>query len=214
MNLFSKIKCIFILITLLFIYTCICAFSYTNAVFSNISNNVFRLHVIAASDSQDDQSLKYVVRDSVLEYVNEITKNLESKEQIIETVSSKTEEIKKIAEETIRLNGYNYSVEVEIGNFNFPTKTYGNVSFPTGNYDALRIKIGKAEGQNWWCVMFPPLCFVDISSGVLSEDSKEVLEENLSEEEYNLVSNKNYTVKFKIVEFLQNIGTKIAMVKD
>ena len=213
MNLFSKFKRIFILIILFTIYTCICAFSYTNAVFSSISDNVFRLHVIAASDSDEDQSLKYIVRDSVLQYVNEITKNLKSKDQIIEAVSNNTEEIKKIAEETIKSNGYNYSVEIDVGNFNFPTKTYGDVSFPTGYYDALRIKIGKAEGQNWWCVMFPPLCFVDISSGVLSEDSKEVLEENLSEEEYNLVSNEDYAVKFKIVEFLQNIGTKIAVVK-
>ena len=207
MNLISKFKRIFILITLFIIYTCICAFSYTNAVFSNISDNVFRLHVIAASDSEDDQSLKYIVRDSVLKYVNKITNKLESKEQIIETVSNNTEEIKK-------LNGYNYNVEVEIGNFNFPTKTYGDVSFPSGNYDALRIKIGEAKGQNWWCVMFPPLCFVDVSSGVLSEDSKEVLEENLSEEEYNLISNEDYAIKFKIVEFLQNIGTKIAVVKN
>ena len=214
MNLFSKIKYIFILITLFIIYTCICAFSYTNAVFSNISNNVFRLHVIAASDSQDDQALKYIVRDNVLKHVNEITKNLESKEQIIKTVSSNREKIKEIAEETIKLNGYNYSVEVEVGNFNFPTKTYGDVSFPTGNYDALRIKIGEANGQNWWCVMFPPLCFVDISSGFLSEDSKNILEENLSQEEYNLVSNENYTVKFKIVELLQNINTKIAVVRN
>lgn len=214
MNLISKFKRIFILITLFIIYTCICAFSYTNAVFSNISDNVFRLHVIAASDSEDDQSLKYIVRDSVLKYVNKITNKLESKEQIIETVSNNTEEIKKIAEETIKLNGYNYNVEVEIGNFNFPTKTYGDVSFPSGNYDALRIKIGEAKGQNWWCVMFPPLCFVDASSGVLSEDSKEVLEENLSEEEYNLISNEDYAIKFKIVEFLQNIGTKIAVVKN
>ena len=91
MNLISKFKRIFILITLFIIYTCICAFSYTNAVFSNISDNVFRLHVIAASDSEDDQSLKYIVRDSVLKYVNKITNKLESKEQIIETVSNNTE---------------------------------------------------------------------------------------------------------------------------
>jgi len=214
MSLFSKFKRIFILISLFIIYTCICAFSYTNAVFSNISNNVFRLHVIAASDSEDDQSLKYIVRDSVLDYVDKITNNLKSKEEIIKTVSNNTDEIKKIAEETIRLNGYNYTVEVEVGNFNFPTKTYGDISFPSGNYDALRIKIGEAKGQNWWCVMFPPLCFVDVSSGVLSEDSKKVLEEELTEEEYNLVSNEDYKVKFKIVEFLQTIGTKIAVVKN
>ena len=214
MNLFSKFKRIFILIFLFIIYTCICAFSYTNAVFSSISDNVFRLHVIAASDSDEDQALKYIVRDSVLQYINEITKGLESKDQIIDAVSNNTKEIKRIAEETIHTNGYDYTVEIEIGNFEFPTKTYGDVSFPAGYYDALRIKIGKAEGQNWWCVMFPPLCFVDVSSGIVPEESKQVLEENLSEEEYNLVSNEDYAVKFKIVEFLQNISTKLALVTD
>ena len=108
----------------------------------------------------------------------------------------------------IKENGYNYDVNIRIGNFEFPTKTYGDISFPAGNYDALRIEIGEAQGQNWWCVMFPPLCFVDVTSGVVPDESKEVIKDNLNEEEYNLISdNESSDVKFKfsLIEFFKNI---------
>ena len=118
-----------------------------------------------------------------------------------------------LPKKTIIENGYDYNVEVEIGNFSFPTKTYGDISLPAGFYDALRVKIGKAEGQNWWCVMFPPLCFVDISSGIVPTESKENLKENLDSEEYTLISDnesEDIKLKFKIVEMLQNIGIAIS----
>jgi len=107
--------------------------------------------------------------------------------------------------QTIKSNGYNYDVEIEIDNFNFPTKTYGDISLPAGYYDALRVKIGKASGQNWWCVMFPPLCFVDVSTGIVPEESKELLGENLTEEDYLLISENTTEIKFKfkIIEFFQ-----------
>lgn len=195
-----------ILIFLLFIYILISASAYTNAVCSDISDSVFRLHVIANSNSSEDQNLKYIVRDNVLEYMNSITSGVTSKEKIIEIVSNHLEEFKQIAQNTVYENGFDYEVSIEIGNFEFPTKTYGDVSFPAGLYDALKIKIGNANGQNWWCVMFPPLCFIDVSSGIVPEDSKEVLESELSEEEYSLVTGagSESRIKFKIVEVLQN----------
>ena len=88
-------------------------------------------------------------------------------------------DFQKIAEQTIIDNGYNYSVKININNFYFPTKNYGDISLPAGLYDALRVEIGEAKGQNWWCVMFPSLCFIDISSGIVDDDSKEILENNL-----------------------------------
>ena len=97
---------------------------------------------------------------------------------------------------------------MQIGDATFPTKTYGDISLPAGNYDALKVKIGKADGQNWWCVMFPPLCFVDVSSGIVPDSSKEELRENLNEEEYDLISENNdqeINFKFKLVEFFQNL---------
>ena len=203
-----------ILIFLLFIYTIICAVSYVNAVSSNIESSVFRLHVIANSDSKEDQDLKYIVRDNILTYINEISKNASTKEEVIEIARNNIDIIKQISQETVYENGYNYSVNIKIGNFAFPTKQYGDISLPAGYYDALRVEIGSASGQNWWCVMFPPLCFVDVSSGVVPEESKEVLQENLSYEEYNLLSenqnNSDMNFKFKIVELFQNIGIKLA----
>ena len=157
---------------LLFIYISICAFSYVNAVSSDIQNSVFRLHVIANSNSEDDQSLKYLVRDKILEYINSMSDNQFSKEDIIKFTNENLDKIKGIAQATVIENGYNYPVKVSIGNFSFPTKTYGDISFPAGSYDALKIEIGKAEGRNWWCVMFPPLCFVDVTSGIVPEESK------------------------------------------
>lgn len=196
-----------LLIILLFIYILLSAISYTNAVCSDISDTVFRLHVIANSDNLDDQILKYLVRDKILEYMNSITVTTQTKEEIIKLISEHLEDFKNIAQNTVYENGFDYEVSVEIGNFEFPTKTYGDVSFPAGLYDALRIKIGNAEGQNWWCVMFPPLCFIDVSSGIVPENSKEILESELSEEEYNFVtsSKTENRIKFKIVEVLQNI---------
>ena len=208
----SYFKRFCLIIALLFIYTIICAFSYVNAVSSNIQDSVFRLHVIANSDSSEDQSLKYIVRDKVLEYVNSISNNSSSKDEVIALVKENINQIQKVAEQTIYENGYNYSVKLNIGNFAFPTKTYGDISFPAGFYDAVKLEIGEAKGQNWWCVMFPPLCFVDVTSGIVPEDSKDTIKENLSQEEYNLLSKNTEDInfKFKIVEMFQNITIKLA----
>ena len=208
----KKFKNFVLIVFLFFIYISICAFSYTSAVSKNIEDSVFRLHVIANSNEENDQNLKYRVRDKILEYINLISQGENSKENIINIVNNNKDEIKKIAENVVYENGYNYSVKVSVGNYAFPTKQYGDISFPAGFYDALKVEIGKAEGQNWWCVMFPPLCFVDVTSGIVPNDSKEILQENLSQEEYNLISKNTDDInfKFKIVEMFQNINIKIA----
>lgn len=195
---FNKlIKRIFILLILLCIYVFVCAFSYVSAVSNNISNSVFRLHVIANSNEEFDQNLKYLVRDNVLEYVNKISNGSSSKEEVIKITNEHIDDIQKVAEQTIYDNGYNYNVNIKIGNFEFPTKNYGDISLPAGYYDALRIEIGNACGKNWWCVMFPPLCFVDVSSGIVPDDSKEKIKENLDEEEFDLISTSSSEAKFK-----------------
>ena len=202
----SKFKRFILVSVLLILYVCISAVSYTHAVTTDIADSVFRLHVIANSDSDEDQNLKYIVRDKVIEYMSSISQNASSKEEVIEIAKANLDKIQAVATQTIRDNGYTYSVNVEVGNFSFPSKRYGDITLPPGYYDALRIKIGKAEGQNWWCVMFPPLCFVDVTSGVVPDESKEIMKENLSKEEFDLISkNSNEVkVKFKIVEVLQN----------
>lgn len=202
-------KKIIILFLLLFLYTTICVFSYVQAVSQNISNSVFRLHVIANSDSDEDQLLKYKVRDSLIKYMNNICNNCSSKEEALSIVNNNKENFKQVAINTIKNEGYNYNVNIEIGNFEFPTKHYGDISLPAGFYDALKVEIGNAKGQNWWCVMFPSLCFVDISSGIVPDESKEDLQDVLSDEEYSIISDKSnfaIKIKFKLLEFFTNSG--------
>lgn len=203
----SKIGILFILSLLLFLYTTICAISYVDAVSSDISNSVFRLHVIANSNSDEDQALKYKVRDNLLNYMNNLCENCNSKEDAIKIVSKHQEEFKQIALETVKNEGFSYDIKIEIGNFEFPTKHYGDISLPAGFYDALKVEIGKAEGRNWWCVMFPSLCFVDISSGIVPDESKEELQNVLSDEEYAIISDNNnpsIKLKFKLLELFTN----------
>ena len=206
----SKVKMVIILTFLFFVYTTICAISYANDVSTDIADSVFRLHVIANSDSEVDQNLKYIVRDDLLEYMNTLCTNCTSKEDAITIANEHIEDFKEIALNTIKAQGFDYSVNVSIGNFEFPTKHYGDISLPAGYYDALKVEIGEAKGQNWWCVMFPPLCFVDTSSGIVPEESKEDLENSLTDEEFSIVSdneeNITFKLKFKILEILNDTG--------
>ena len=203
----KKVKNSLILLFLLFIYICISAISYVTAVSRDIEQSVFRLHVIANSDSEEDQNLKYKVRDNLIEYMNDICKDVTNKNDAINIAKEHSDEFLTIAQDTIKENGYDYNVSIEIGNFSFPTKNYGDVSLPAGYYDAIRVKIGKAEGQNWWCVMFPPLCFVNVSAGIVPDESKELIKQELTEEEYSIVTNEdNANIQFKIglIEWFKN----------
>ncbi len=204
----------FILLILFFIFLCFSAYSYVNAVSSDISSGVFRLHVIANSDSEEDQDLKYKVRDALLNYMNSICADATSKCEAIDIAKSHVEDFKKIALSVVYDNGFSYDVNVVVGEYYFPTKDYGDVSLPSGIYDALRVEIGSANGHNWWCVMFPPLCFVDISSGIVPDSSKEILKDNMSDEGYELVTDSSdsseLNFKFKLVELFEDFKLKLA----
>ena len=204
----------FLLSIVIILFLAISAFSYVNAISTNLADSVFRLHVIANSDSQEDQNLKYKVRDSLIEYMNTLVNSSYSKDDVIKIAKEHLNEFKNIAQNVIKENEFDYPVNVEIGNFSFPSKTYGDISFPSGFYDALKVEIGESKGQNWWCVMFPPLCFVDVTSGVVPEESKENLEDNLGTEEYDIISESNdntyVNIKFKIIEFFENMKIKLA----
>lgn len=205
--------CFITLSILLALYIFISELFYVSEISTNLAKNVFRLHIIANSDSDEDQNLKYKVRNDLINYMNSVNSTSNSKEETIKFVSNHIEDLKKIANQTIKDNGFSYDVNVEVGNFKFPTKIYGDISLPSGNYDALEIKIGKAEGQNWWCVLYPSLCFVDVTSGIVPEESKESLKESLSEEEYALISDNespSINFKFKLVEFFTNNNIFIA----
>ena len=208
-----KIGRIFVILILLSLFILISAISYVDAVSNNIADSVFRLHVIANSDSKEDQELKLKVRDELLSYMNIISKDSTNKQEAMQIANEHKEEFTQIAEKVIKENGYNYTVNVQIGKADFPTKYYGDITLPAGTYDALKVQIGEAKGQNWWCVMFPPLCFVDVSTGIVPDNSKQELKQSLDDEEYDLISktdNNEISFKFKIVELFQNwrLGNK------
>ena len=174
-------------------------------------NKLIRFHVIANSDSDEDQNLKLKVRDAVIDYLQpklELSSSIEESETIIK---SEYKELENISKNIVLENGYKYDISVGIDYSTFPTKQYSNVVLPAGEYKALRIIIGEGKGKNWWCVMFPPLCFVDEQSSIIDTDTDKKLREVLTEEEYALIAQNNkkqvnkVEVKFKIVEILQNI---------
>lgn len=203
-----KISKIFVILILLSIFILISAVSYVDAVSNDIANSVFRLHVIANSDSDEDQNLKLKVRDELLVYMNSISLESKTKQEAMQIANENIQEFKQIAEKVIKENGFNYTVNVQIGEANFPTKYYGDIALPAGSYDALKVQIGEAKGQNWWCVMFPPLCFVDVSTGIVPDNSKQELKQSLNDEEYDLISKKDeneISFKFKIIELFQNL---------
>lgn len=208
-----KIGRIFVILTLLSIFILISAISYVDAVSNNIADSVFRLHVIANSDSEEDQKLKLKVRDELLSYMNIISKDSTNKQEAMKIANEHKKEFTQIAEKVIKENGYDYTVNIQVGKADFPTKYYGDITLPAGTYDALKVQIGDAKGQNWWCVMFPPLCFVDVSTGIVPDNSKQELKQSLDDEEYDLISktdDNEISFKFKIVELFQNwrLGNK------
>lgn len=198
-----KLSKIIIILFLLFIYTSICAYSYAQTISNDISNNIFRLHIIANSNSEEDQNLKYKIRDNIISYMNLICKDCKTKNDALIIAKENIDIFKKIALDTIKENGFNYNVSVELGTFDFPTKDYGTISIPSGTYDALRIKIENAEGQNWWCVMFPSLCFIEPTSATFEPESSELLQDNMSNETFNVItktSKPELKLKFKLIE--------------
>lgn len=202
----KKIKYIIFLVILLGLFLLVSAVSYASTISKDLSENFFRLHILANSDSKEDQELKLKVRDAVISYMETLSYEGLTKNEAVILTTEHLEDFKNIAKQVIEENNYNYDVNLEVGNFYFPTKEYGNISLPAGFYDGLKIEIGEANGQNWWCSLFPPLCFVDISSGVIDETAENELKENLSDEEFAIITGDSEEVKlkFKLLELLSN----------
>ncbi|MBS5886426.1 MAG: stage II sporulation protein R [Clostridium sp.] len=171
--------------------------------YEDIVNEIIRFHVIANSDSEEDQNLKLKVRDKVIEYVSDKLKDCKDLSEAREFIVNNKSTIESIAKDTIIENGYSYEVTSMLSRENFPDKVYGDLVFPQGEYEAYRILIGEAKGQNWWCVMFPPLCFVDGTKDAV--DSKEIekkISEGKDKDENDINSttknkNKKAEIKFK-----------------
>ena len=189
----------------------------TELNYDDIQDKLIRFHVIANSDTDEDQNLKLKVRDKVVEALSEKLSNVNSLEEAENVLKENIDYVNEIAKEVIEENNYTYEVNTMLSYENFPDKVYGDYIFPQGNYEAFRVIIGEGKGQNWWCVMFPSLCFVDESkNSVDSSDLKEEIENiepknnettNENNEKNKESSNVNNGVKFKfkIVEVIKGI---------
>lgn len=188
--------------------------SYAQDVNAGLSQNLVRLHVVANSDSAADQALKLEVRDAIIEYMKV---ELATSKDINETraiINNNLKNIEEVSNKVIKKNNSSYSVKASMGNYDFPTKTYGDIALPAGEYQALRVVIGEGTGANWWCVLFPPLCFVDATHGTIPDSVKQDLKSSLSTEEYAIITSADndgdipIKIKFKVVEFLQDSKIK------
>lgn len=175
-------------------------------IFEDISEKLIRFHVLANSDSDIDQDLKLRVKDEVLKYISPILNESQSLEESREILKREDKNIIKIAEDYIKSQGFDYTVETTLTRENFPVKEYGNIVLPQGEYEAYRILIGEGKGQNWWCVMFPPLCFIDVTKGQVAYDETEKkMKDVLSEEEFKSVNKKenNVNFEFKVIDLFK-----------
>lgn len=172
----------------------------------SIAEKVLRFHVIANSDSAKDQALKLKVRDAVGKEMAEVFADVGSREACEAIAAEKLDEIECIARRVIAAEGYDYEACAFVKEVDFPAKTYGDYIFPAGEYEALEVVIGEGAGQNWWCVMYPNMCFSGSVYEVVDEEAGEALKEVLSEEEYaEVFSEGEYEVRFRYLTFLNEL---------
>lgn len=189
-----------------------------DSILGDIKDKIIRLHVVANSDSPEDQTLKLQIRDVIIKELEPKLKNLKNQDEVKALIISSIEQLKTTAEMEMKRLGKNFPIDIELGTFEFPTKVYGYLSFPAGSYQALNVKIGEAKGKNWWCVMFPPLCFVDIAQGVVSDKALEEFKEILDEDELELLQSgkedeeDKVKMKFKLAEIAKNLNKNIAKI--
>lgn len=173
--------------------------------YEDVKDKLIRFHVLANSNSDEDQALKLKVKDNVIKYMEPILKKSESLEMTRELLKENKDKVQAIAEKIIKEEGYDYKVSIELKKENFPEKIYGNIILPQGEYEAFRILIGDYKGENWWCVMFPPLCFVDVTKGsVAYNETERRMDEISKNKKTEENTDEEYELKFKIVEVLKD----------
>lgn len=172
-----------------------------------IAEKILRFHILANSDSDKDQKVKEKVRDAIGNY---LAPQLEEARDLSDTkniVTRHMDEIVTVAEETLEKEGYSYGASARLAIVDFPVKTYGSYTFPAGEYEALEITLGEGNGHNWWCVLYPNMCFQGTVYEVVEEEADEALREVLTPEEYADVFNeRNYQIRFRFAEVLQKWG--------
>ncbi len=186
---------------------------YSFWVNDDLSDNMVRFHVIANSNSEEDQKLKRSVRDAVAAEAEIITEGTKSKAEAASLLRDNSHLLKKTAQEVVVTQGYSYPVTVEYGNFFFPEKRYGRLTLPSGKYDAMRVRIGEAKGENWWCVMFPPLCISEDCFAEADDEALSYLKGVLSEDEYRMITEsdeRDVFIRFRIVDTVMKLASFIS----
>jgi len=210
-----KIKAVLIMALIVMVIMGTVVIVYSDNTVKGLADNMIRLHIIAESDEAIDQEVKLKVRDAILEYLTEKMDVTMSVEETTAIIDEELPNIERIAAGILEENGHEGLASAEYGNFIFPTKQYENIELPSGRYNALRVTLGKGEGKNWWCVVFPPLCFADSAEGKISEEADQMLQENLSDSQYSIITStdddENIPVrfKFKLVEMVQDTKTAL-----
>lgn len=185
------------------VVTLVCGFTLDREQ-TELSEKLIRLHVVANSDTEEDQALKLKVRDSILGELTVLLSGVEDKTEAQEIIGSHLKELCKAAQRTIRAEGYNYAVTTRLMTEDFPTRNYTTFSLPAGKYTALRVTIGAGEGHNWWCVIFPPLCAGAATTGDASDMG-------LTDDEIGLIteSSGKYVIRFKAIEIFSAIRSAL-----
>ena len=197
------------LFILFFLFVYYLAKSYSTIMFNNISNSFIRFHVVANSNSTEDQIIKYKVRDSIMNYISPFLKKAHTKKDAIKIINNHLDELNIISKSLIKDEGIDYSINISVRESYFPTKDYETFTLPEGYYDALIIELGKAQGQNWWCIMFPSICIPQADDLNLKSNAKSILEDSLDSEELSIISKNNSStdikIKFKLIELFENL---------
>ncbi|HAZ37884.1 MAG TPA: stage II sporulation protein R [Clostridiaceae bacterium] len=157
----------------------------------DVASKIIRFHCVANSDSSDDQRVKLKVRDAVLNDMGNKLQDIKTREESLTIIENSLPEIESTANDILLKEGKNYKAKAYLGKFNFPVKNYSDITLPSGEYTALRIVLGDGNGKNWWCVMFPPLCFIDITRGLTDEETDMRLNEVLTKKETDSITTAN-----------------------
>ena len=198
-------KKIMIVICVLVLCVALCGFLPIHGE-EKIYDSVVRLHVLANSDSDEDQALKLKVRDKVLSYVSPLVIDCKSREEAANILFNELENIKKEARRAVLDNGYDYNVDVTLTREEYPTRNYESMSFPSGEYVSLRVMIGESEGKNWWCVLFPPLCLSAASDK--KENEEAFISVGLTSDQYKIITeteDTKYQLRFKLLEVIEDL---------
>jgi stage II sporulation protein R len=187
----------------------------TKEIQEGIASQIIRFHVIANSDSSADQALKLKIKDALTESLRPTLQNVKDIEEARALLTANLNRLESISNQIIKENGYTYTASASLERGYFPLKVYGDLSLPPGEYEAVRIELGSAKGKNWWCIMYPPLCFVDATYSIVPDSSKEQLKYLLTEEEYTSLfiknrkdKNVNIKIKFKLIPALNKLTAK------